>query len=160
KGRLCLSNQGNYSTHFNGIPYCVFTPIWFYDFFCINRFVDCQVYATIWDLKHQSSFVLNHEHALRKWGLGFVKPVVSEFHIQITIFAERDEDSTYDQVPTQHVYRSTSEWEAYEAVVQSFVARNRKPHIRSGRSKTEHRVPPGWWYILPDWSVRNPETNQ
>lgn len=157
-GRMCLSLQGNYSAHYTGIPYVILTPIWLYDFFAINRFCDCQVYATIWAPGVQSTYVLNHEHATRKWGRGLVKPVLSEFHLQVCVFAERDQGSTFDKVPNQHVYRSAAEWEAYEAVVERFIARDRVPLLRSSGPLTTHAVPPGWWEVLPDWSVRNPET--
>ena len=160
-GRIVLSNQGNYSTHFTGIPYLIMTPIWFYDYFCINNFVDCQVYVAIWRPGAPvSTFILNHEHATRKWGLGFVKPVLSEFHMQICVYAERGEHSTWHKLPTQHVYRSEAEWEAYEAAVTSIIARDRKPHQRSKSSELIDEVPPGWWHVRPDWSIRNPETPQ
>ena len=181
-GRLCLSNQGNYSVDFTGIPYLIATPIWFYDFFVINRFVDCQVYVTIWD-ESRSTFALNHDHAARRWDPGLIKPILSEFHVQITVFAERGQDSSWDKVPTQHVYREPNEWETYESVVRSIAGRDRTPHLRSLRTQTAAIVaeptdskvrwigsrperaatsiiPSGWYHILPNWSIRNPETDR
>jgi len=159
-GRICLSIQGNYSTRYNGIPYLIFTPIWLYDYFVANRFVDCQIYVSIWTTSGQSAYVINHEHATRKWGNGIIKPVLSEFPMQICVFAERDENSSCDRIPNQHVYRTASEWESYEEVVRSIIARDRRPHIRSWPPENSYDVPPGWHQVLADWSVLNPETQQ
>jgi hypothetical protein len=161
EGRVCLSIQGNYSTHFTGIPYLIITPIWIYDFFVANRFADCQVYCTIWTENGQSTYTLNHEHATRRWGRGLVKPVISEFHMQISVFARRDRNSTFDTMPNQHVYRSETEWQSYEATVASFMAINRAPHMHSTLPVARHVVPPcGWYLVLPDGAVENPENGK
>ncbi len=159
-GRICISAQGNYSRHFTGIPYLIMTPIWIYDYFVANRFINCEAYVSIWADGSQSTYRLNHEHATRKWGLGLVKPVLSEFHLQLCIFAERDANSTCDRNPNQHVYRDASEWSGYERTVSNFLAHDRKPHMRSFAPDREHDVPPGWYQVLADWSVLNPETRQ
>ena len=99
-GRLYLSNHGNYSPHHNGIPYVILTPIWFYDFFCVNGFRDCQVFVTVYEPDGQLTFLLSNEFTTREFSEGFVKPIISEYPLQISVFAERDPGSTWGQTPT------------------------------------------------------------
>jgi hypothetical protein len=160
EGRVWLSIQGNYSPQFNGIPYLIITPIWIYDLFVANRFAECQVYCTIWTENRNTTYILNHEHATRKWGLGLIKPITSEFHLQLSVFARRDPNSTIDAIPNQHVYRSETEWQSYEATVASFIALDRPPHTYSTFPVARHSVPPGWYLVLPDGSVENPESGR
>jgi SAM-dependent methyltransferase len=162
-GRICVCVQANFSTWHGGIPYLNITPLWLYDWFTINGFVDCQVYVTVWTPKMnwtQSTFMLDHEYATRRHAGGIVKPIVSEFPIGVFVFAARDERSTADRIPTQHAYRGAAEWDIYEAAVQSFVNRQRQPHQRSSEMTTTHAVPPGWLRVLPDWSVEDPQTGR
>jgi SAM-dependent methyltransferase len=157
-GRLYLSNHGNYSPHHNGIPYVILTPIWFYDYFCINGFRDCQVYVTVYEPDGQLTFLLSDEYTTRQFSDGFIKPIISEYPLQISIFAERDAKSTWNKTPTQHVYRSSAEWLIYEKGVRNFIGRGRPPLLLSLGSKISKRPAPGWLLCRPDGTLSNPHS--
>jgi SAM-dependent methyltransferase len=154
-GRLYLSNAGNYSPHIGGIPYLMFNPMWFYDYFCINEFADCQVYVTVYEPNGQLTFFLGYEYTLRGWGNGLIKPIVSEYPIQISVFAERNDKSTWHRTPTQHVYRSDAEWDNYEAIVRSFIERGRPLLMRSKGTTVSQTPSTGWLLCLPDGTLKD-----
>jgi SAM-dependent methyltransferase len=162
-GRACFAIEANYVPDWSGVPYLVITPIWLYDFFVANRFAECSIYATIWtpapsEEWRQTSYMLNHEHATRKWGGGIMKPIVTNFQLALAAFVRRNEESRADMTPQQHVYRNEADWQAYEKTVHGFMAAGGKPHIRSVTPMIQHRVPPGWNIVLPDGSLLNPES--
>jgi SAM-dependent methyltransferase len=157
-GRLYLSNHGNYSPHHNGIPYLIATPIWFYDFFCVNGFRDCQIFVTVYEPDGQLTFLLSNDFTTREFGSGYVKPIISEYPLQVSVFAERDPGSTWEQTPTQHVYRTDSQWLIYEAGVRKFIERGRPSQLVSAGSKISKQPPPGWLLCLPDGTLLNPYT--
>jgi hypothetical protein len=159
-GRLCMSVQGNYSLSFNGIPYLIMTPIWLYDYFVANRFEECSIYASIWnpDEGRQTTYVLNHENATRRWGLGLMRPVIVDLHLQISVFCRRGPRSTFDRNPQQHVYRGEAEWLDYERTVRGYMALDIAPHVRSTFPMMFHVVPSGWNVVLPNGAVLNPES--
>lgn len=126
-GRIYLSNLGNYSPHHGGIPYLMFTPIWFYDFFAVNKFADCQVCMIIYESDRIKTLVLDHQETARQSEL--VKPPLSEYPIAIAVFAERGPESTWHKTPTQHAYRADAEWNAFESAAHGFAARGRPPLI-------------------------------
>ena len=161
-GRACFCVEANYVPEVSGTPYLMITPIWFYDFFVVNKFAECSIYATIWTPpeNRQTTYMLNHEHATRKWGGGKMKPIASDFQLTLTVFARRDASSTFNTTPQQHVYRSEDEWRTYEEIVQRFANVGVKPHIHSVAPMIQHRVPPGWNIVLPDGSLLNPETGE
>jgi hypothetical protein len=154
-GRLYMLNAGNYSPCIGGIPYVICTPIWYYDYFCINEFSDCQVYVTVYEPNGQLTFFLGYEYTLRRRKNALIKPIVSEYPVQISVFAERDETSTWHRTPTQHVYRSDEEWDDYERTVQSFIRRGRPILMRSKGATVSRRPPPGWLLCLPDGRLRD-----
>jgi SAM-dependent methyltransferase len=155
-GRLCLSNLGNYSPHQTGIPYMIFTPIWFYDFFCVNSFSDCQVYVTVYEPDGELTFLLSNEFTTRRYAGGIVKPIFSEYPMQVSVFAEKNSESTWDKTPIQHAYRTETQWTTYEDQVQRFTERGRPAQLRSVSSKITEIPAPGWMLCLPDGSLRNP----
>jgi SAM-dependent methyltransferase len=155
-GRLCLSNLGNYSPHHGGIPYMFFTPIWFYDYFCVNEFSDCQVYVTVYEPDGQLTFLLGKEFTTRQFGGGIVKPIFSEYPIQISVFAERNSQSTWHKSPIQHAYRSDSQWLSYEEGVRKFIERRRPPLLVTANTSIARMPAPGWLLCLPDGTLRNP----
>jgi hypothetical protein len=101
------------------------------------------------------TFFLGHEYALRGFGNGYIKPIVSEYPIQISVFAERNEKSTWHRTPTQHVYRSEVEWDNYEATVRSFIERGRPLLMRSKATAANRTPPPGWLLCLPDGTLHD-----
>jgi SAM-dependent methyltransferase len=151
-GRLCLSNFGNYSPHQAGIPYMIFTPMWFYDYFCVNKFSDCQVYVTVYEPDGQLTFLLDKESTTRQFGGGFVKPIFSEYPMQISVFAERNLESTWDKTPIQHAYRSNSLWLSYEEGVRQFMECRRPPQLVSANMIAREPTA-GWLLCLLDGTL-------
>lgn len=161
-GRICMNAQTTYCPHWRGIPYLNIAPMWLYDWFTINRFVDCQVYVSVWTPPKwtQSTYMFDHKYATREYDGGIVRPVASEFLVTVSVFAERDENSTCDRIPTQHEYRPAAEWQDFESVVRSFIARRREPHQRSSEATAHHVVPAGWLRVLPNWALEEPATGR
>jgi SAM-dependent methyltransferase len=155
-GRLYLSNLGNYSPHQTGIPYMIFTPMWFYDFFCVNGFSDCQVYVTVYEPDGDLTFILSNEFTTRQFASGFVKPIFSEYPMQISVFAEKNPQSTWNKTPIQHAYRNDLQWMAYEEGVRRFIMRERPPQLTSLGSQISRMPAPGWLLCLPDGTLKNP----
>jgi hypothetical protein len=149
-GRLCLVELVNFSHHFTGIPYLIITPMWLYDFFCANNFVDCQMYATIYFPDGPCTFKFNHKFATRQRKGGLVVPIVSEYPVALTVFAEKGKNSSLDRTPSQHAYRSAEEWVVYEKTVKSFADSHRPAHMHNIQPNTQDNVPVGWLYVPPE----------
>jgi SAM-dependent methyltransferase len=129
-GRLYLSNLGNCSPHYGGIPYLMLTPMWFYDFFTANDFADCQVCTIIYEPDCIKTIPLDHGAAARQHEL--IRPIPSEHPIAIAVFAERGPESTWHRTPTQHAYRTDAEWDTFESARHGFATRGRPPLIPAG----------------------------
>lgn len=155
-GRLLFTNAGNYSTRFNAIPYLIFTGVWFYDYFAINNFSDLQVFVTCAHPQGQSEYMLDHDNMTREFGKGLVRPMVSLDAMAINVFAEKGQESTWDQVPTQHVYRSPVEWGRFEHSVERYKASPRSPFLRSSYDKIAAEYTPGWVFIDSVGQIRRP----
>jgi hypothetical protein len=153
-GRCVLVNMGNASLDFGGIPYTMFNPLWFYDYFAINGFSACDVYAVVHSPAGHISYRLLHEMARRQHTNGVLPTVISVHTVAIVVFAEKGENSTFDRMPTQHAYRPEAEWQEFERAVQRFEDNARPPLIVSSLDADEPAIAGGWYRIRPDgWAV-------
>lgn len=154
-GRCFLVNMGNASDEFTGVPYTMFNPLWFFDYFAWNNFAYCQVYISIYppDMTGPPMvYALSFEHAMRMFDGGIIRPILSKHTIALTVYAEKGEDSTWDQKPIQHAYRTEDQWARYSEIVAGYHAQQR-PHLQhSARDKDPHPIPSGWLRIRPDGS--------
>jgi SAM-dependent methyltransferase len=157
-GRCFLLNCGNASRHFGGIPYTMFNPLWFLDYFVANDFAYCQVACAILSpaLGKQITYTLSLDHACRRRGNGCIHPITSDQVISVMAFAEKGQNSTWDRRPTQHAYRGEAEWAMFSERVARYADANRPP-IRLGAAGPDlDHVPAGWLRVQPDGSLRPP----
>jgi SAM-dependent methyltransferase len=150
-GRAFLNNLGNYSKQFNGIPYTMFNPLWFYDYFVWNNFSDVHVYCSVYESAGSGSgsrvYKLLHSHARRKWDGGYIAPLVSEGPIAVTVFVEKGPDSTWDLSPSQHAYRPADEWARFEQIVERIESSSRPDVLKGTRSDVGGDCPQGWMQV-------------
>jgi len=102
-GRMMVVNHAD---NFSG-PYTMFSVGWFFDYFCANRYADCQVYLVVFSDIAQlyagamPTFYYNWKNS--KQGNNPVLP--DQMHAVIIVIAEKGEDSTNDVAPVQFQYR-------------------------------------------------------
>jgi hypothetical protein len=155
-GRCILENLGNTRDGYGGIPYTMFNPFWFFDYFVWNDFDYCQVYVAIDADRNPTPpvYAISLEHAARHWGGGFTKPITSEHTILVTVYAEKGSVSTWDKMPTQHVYRNEADWARYCAIVERYLDQ-RRPYLQRGvAGEVPRSIPEGWMRVYPDGTHR------
>ena len=154
-GRCFLHNLGNTRDAYSGIPYTMFNPFWFFDYFVCNDFDYCQVYLTVDEDQYPEPpvYAISLEHAARRWGGGFTKPIVSEGLLVVSVYAEKGARSSWQKTPTQHAYRNDEEWGRYVATVEGYLAQAR-PYLQFGNAEPMPRgLPEGYMRIWPDGSA-------
>ncbi len=105
-GRLVMIEHGSMA---NG-PYTVFSPGWFFDYFCCNKYSDCRIYHGL--------FENNTDLHFGPWPLYLynwpanpngTSPIVHHSkHIMYLVVAQKGTDSTDDVLPIQFTYRDPS----------------------------------------------------
>ena len=119
---------------FHSDEYSLTNPYWFLDFFSVNRFADCRVYATT----HGNGGELNvyavdptarRDRAFRPVGVAGVM-----------VFAEKGENSTWEAIPSQRFYSNADETENRIAVGRDFLASGRPELLFSIRPKPFSRL--------------------
>jgi hypothetical protein len=137
-GRLLMENA--FSAH--NTAYVMMPPMWYLDYFVMNKFIDCKVYIVMFLEDKISTMVdnvfwvdLDQVSVLRRRMHRFVSP-----HQMVTIvFAEKGEGSTVDRLPNQQDYRSPEEWSGYLANLD-VMRRSKRHHLV--RSRTERLYEP------------------
>jgi len=137
-GRLLMENA--FSAH--NTAYVMMPPMWYLDYFVVNKFVDCKVYIILFVENRIGIMVDNvfwvdvgHVAQTQRGMHRFVSP-----HQMVTIvFAEKGESSTVDRLPNQQDYRSPEEWSEYLANL-AVIRQSRRHHLV--RSRTERFFEP------------------
>lgn len=152
-GRAIMTNRGNAGGP--GIAYMMFSAPWFFDYFVANNFTDCQVFSTAYDGARRVTYMMSPEAAMRKWGNGRIQSLETTNTVGVTIFAEKGDASTWDQMPTQASYRGDREWEVVKPRVESLLAGGRPPLLRGddGPDLDSESVRYGWWRVMPDGTL-------
>ena len=135
-GRLLMENA--FSPH--NTAYVMMPPMWYLDYFVMNKFVDCKVYIVMFLEDKIRAMVdnvfwvdIDQVSVMRRRMQRFVSP-----HQMVTIvFAERGENSTVDRLPNQQDYRSPEEWSEYLANLD-VIRQSKRHHLV--RSRTERVV--------------------
>jgi hypothetical protein len=97
--------------------YVVFSPLWFLDYFAINRYRDCLVIIN--DLRADGAYQyrIDNEADFR---------TIQNFQCQkvasIIVLAEKGYDSTFGIFPNQNYYRPESEWKNFSTAIRQFVS--------------------------------------
>jgi hypothetical protein len=137
-GRLFMENA--FSAH--NTAYVMMPPLWYVDYFVMNKFIDCKVYIILF-LEDKIRIMvdnvfwvdLDYLSVSRRGMDRFVSP-----HQMVTIvFAEKGENSTVDRLPNQQDYRSPEEWSEYLANLD-VIRQSKRHHVV--RSRTERIFKP------------------
>jgi SAM-dependent methyltransferase len=152
-GRLLMINA--FSAH--NTAYVMMPPLWYIDYFVMNKFVDCKVYIILFIEDKIRVMIdnvfwvdLDYLSGSRRGMHRFVSP-----HEMVTIvFAEKGENSTVDRLPNQQDYRSPEEWSEYLANLD--VIRQCKRHhlVRSRSERVIEPSIPGHPFVDREFSVQ------
>lgn len=102
-GRLMMIEHGSMVYG----PYTVFSPGWFFDYFCYNTFAQCRIYYAVFKSCQELTFGPWPLY-LYNWQSnksGYSPRVSSNKHILYVIIAEKGPKSTDDFLPVQRQYR-------------------------------------------------------
>jgi hypothetical protein len=121
-GRLIAINA--FSTH--DTPYVIMPPLWYVDYFVVNRFVDCKVYVIIYIDGRDNVFYVDLDFLQRaRREMGRFR---SPHHMVTLVFAEKGQNSTTHLLPNQQDYRSSEEWEVFCRNL-SGIQKSQRPHL-------------------------------
>lgn len=96
-------------------PYTLLTPAWFYDFFTVNRFKNCTMHVAEYAVPgftHMYGVIPDQSDFLSDFG-----PPRDQIPIGLTILAEKGDNSTWQELPSQDVYRDTKETNSYRSAL-------------------------------------------
>jgi hypothetical protein len=132
-GRLLMINA--FSPH--NTAYAMMPPLWYVDYFVMNRFTDCKVYVLLFVEDDYKKIVdnvfwvdLDHLSEARVKMGRFVSP-----HEMVTVvFAEKGENSTVDRLPIQQDYRSEKDWAEYLENL-SWIRKAKRHHLVRSRGE-------------------------
>jgi len=96
-----------------------------------------------------------HRFVARRFGNRYIEPIVSEYLKQISVFAERNETSTWHRTLTQHVYCSDVEWDNCEAYRPLIYRAGRALLWRSKATALNQTLPPGWLLCHADATLQD-----
>jgi len=152
-GRLLMENA--FSAH--NTAYVMMPPMWYLDYFVMNKFVDCKIYIILFledkiRIMVDNVFWVDTDY-VSKWRREM--PRFSSPHQMVTIvFAEKGENSTFDRLPNQQDYRSPEEWSEYLANLD--VIRQSKRHhlVRSRTERVFEPSIPGHPFIDGEFCVQ------
>lgn len=134
--------QWNAATNYSNAGYLSFSADYFYDYYILNKFIDCQTFFA------QSYYIAAPNWYVTK----FVPPANGQrysefkqtyFYSMVIVLAEKGEDSTYDIAPIQLQYRNQKIQSDYEKVVQN-IRQNSSPLRLNPISSKKAQLP--WKY--------------
>lgn len=140
-GRLLSFNLG--SNHY--CPYVVLTPLWLFDYFVVNDFVDCQVYVVVFGDRGPN--ILCVDPATMLLAPRSIPNVETPHTIGLAVMAEKGANSTWDISPVQHQYRPEDQHTLYRERVAVLQGGDRPDLLftEAGRFIT----PPGGYRFIP-----------
>jgi len=140
-----------------GTPYAIMPPLWYLDYFVMNRFADCRIYIIVYRETGANEFDMNVFNvdltAVRNTGRGMGR-FCAPYNMVTLVFAEKDAESTDERLPIQQDYRSAEDWDVYNANLTRML-QSKRPHLISSRSDRFVIAPaPGHSYIDKDYQAR------
>ncbi len=153
-GRLFAINT--FSNHFD--PYVIPSPLWYLDYFVMNRFADCKVYVMVHMPESVNAFCINPECLLdpRREVRNFVAP----YELATVIIAEKAANSTTTVWPTQAHYRSDNDWSIYRGNLAE-MAQSRRPHILRSLGEMQYfDIIGGYLFVDQHYMARDPSTEE
>lgn len=153
RGRLLMVNA--FSAH--NTAYVMMPPMWYLDYFVMNRFVDCKVYVILF-LEDNTGKVMDNVFWLDVDAVSESRRGMHRFlspHEMVTIvFAEKGENSTVDCLPNQQDYRSAEEWEEYLANLDVIRQCQRHHLVRSRTGRVFMPTVPGHPFVDREFCTR------
>lgn len=158
-GRLMMVNAFSaYDT-----AYVIMPPLWYLDYFVVNKFAACQVYVLMFvyssegpDQSQQTVldnvFWLDLDQLYEKQR-GFNR-FVSPHHMVTILLAEKGIDSTTDRLPNQQDYRGQQEWGEYQANLDA-IRKQKRPHLVRSMSKQVFTPVSGHPFIDSEYQAHN-----
>jgi len=151
-GRLLMENA--FSAH--NTAYVMMPPMWYLDYFVMNKFIDCKVYIVMFIEDKIRVMVdnafwvdLDQVSVMRRRMHRIVSP-----HQMVTIvFAEKGENSTADRLPNQQDYRSPEEWSEYLANLDVMRQSTRHHLVRSRTERVFEPAVPSHPFIDGEFCV-------
>lgn len=125
-GRLISFNMG--SNHYN--PYLILTPGWLYDFFVVNEYSDCRLYAVVYD-GSGSVMALTVDPKNITPEISTIWNVQTPHTMGLCVIAEKGKRSTSDRSPTQIHYATPEIKNAYTKALEPIRASARPDHYIS-----------------------------
>ena len=111
----------------SGAAYLKFSPEWFFDFFAVNGFADCQVYAATYDDLYQSPFDVYEWSAFNENGLAQALKTTTD--ALVAVWAQNSPSATWDKTPIQGVYRD-GDHALYQAAFSRYIESPRRKYFR------------------------------
>lgn len=135
-------------------PYAIMPPLWFIDYFVMNKFADVHVYICLMDppvdnataSNPQKNIFLVSLKDIHKMGRSMGR-FTSQFHMCTLLLAEKGANSTSDVIPTQQDYRSEEEWKVYNENLQEMLTSQRPILVRSRHPKYFFEAKGGHYYV-------------
>jgi hypothetical protein len=140
-GRLLAINA--FSTY--DTPYAIMPPLWYLDYFVMNKFADAKIYVIVYREGKDNVFYVDldflQEHR-RDMGR-FLSP----YHMVTVVFAEKGASATSDRLPIQQDYRSADDWEIFCRHLCE-MQKSQRPHlVRSHHPRFVSDVVSGHYFI-------------
>jgi SAM-dependent methyltransferase len=152
-GRLLMENA--FSAH--NTAYVMMPPMWYLDYFVINKFIDCKVYIVMF-LEDKIRTMVDNAFWLNLDQVSVMRRRMHRFvsqHQMVTIvFAEKGENSTADRLPNQQDYRSPEEWSEYLANLDVMRQSARHHLVRSRTERIFEPAVPGHPFIDGEFCVQ------
>jgi SAM-dependent methyltransferase len=140
-----------------GNAYVIMPPLWYVDYFVMNRFADCRVYIIVYCETAANEFDMNVFNvdltAVKNSGRNMGR-FCAPYNMVTLVFAEKDAESTDERLPIQQDYRSAEDWDVYNANLTRML-QSKRPHLISSRSdRFVMESTPGHSYIDKDYQAR------
>ena len=141
-GRLVATNMAsNHQT-----PYVIFNPVWFLDYFIVNKFIDCKVYICVFkDMQNWNVFTYDFEYLATNPDR--LLNIETPYRTLAIVLAEKGEDSTENQTPTQWQYRSDADKAIYIDNLKYIQNSTRPDLLHSNCERFVDKTPEGYKYI-------------
>ena len=152
-GRLLMENA--FSAH--NTAYVMMPPMWYLDYFVMNKFVDCKIYIILF-IEDKIKIMVDNVFWVDLDCVSKLRremPRFSSPHQMVTIvFAEKGENSTVDRLPNQQDYRSPEEWSEYLANLDAIRLSKRHHLVRSRTERLFEPSIPGHPFIDGEFCVQ------
>jgi SAM-dependent methyltransferase len=127
RGRLFEINHAN--NHMR--PYVILPPPWYFDFFVVNRFLDCRVYVLEYSTAVHAFRLFAMPNPAQQVGWGLIDNFDADDRqtITVVVFAEKAAHSTWDAAPVQDAWRDGERVNQYNDHLRQIVD-NARPEIK------------------------------